>query len=236
VKVSESRIRSFRDVSFCLREKEAPRLLRASGDSGFVSHLVRSTRGATGWDWSFRMLKNQRDAVTVTDGRVTLFVDEPGQFVPANARTNELVALRLPRARENLFPHRFTVFGGQGGATANASFVKLFVAVSVDAVAPLIEHFTGRAADSLRFTLSVCNSPADYDRADSAIFDIAEKEESAVLKTLEAFMSTRPTAVVSRGVPLSTIVGRLGLPRAVAQGRADLCDGYGLRICESAMP
>ncbi len=232
---SDSKIRSFRDVSFCLRENEAPRLLRASGDSGFVAHLVRSTRGATGWDWSFRMVKNARDAVTVTDGRIALFLDEPGQFVPAHARANELVALRLPRARENLFPHRFTVFGGQGGGSSGGSFVKLFLCVTVEGVFQLVEYFSSRPADALRFALSVCNSPADYDRADSAIFDVPEKEEPALLKALESFMEANPKAIAQRGVPLSTIVGRLGVPRAIAHGRRDLCDGYSLRICEAAL-
>ncbi len=235
MRASESKVRSLRDKAFSLRESSAPRLVRASGDSGFVAHLVRSTRGATGWDWSFRMLKNGRDSATVTDGRVTVFLDEPGQFVPTHAKTNELVALRLPRARENLFPHRFTLYGGQGGVTTSGAFAKVFVPVTVEAAPLLIEAFAGRLADPLRFALSVSNSPVDYDRADSAIFDIPEKEEGDVLKVLEKFLALHPKAIVPRGVPLSTIVGRLNLPRATGQGRSDLADGYSTRICEAGL-
>jgi hypothetical protein len=50
-------VRWFHSRRFKLRPGEGPDLNRASGDSGFVAHLTACTQGATGWDWSFRLVR-----------------------------------------------------------------------------------------------------------------------------------------------------------------------------------
>ncbi len=86
---ADERVKNFRDRMFCLRSDVAPTLARASGDSGFVTHLSMSTHGATGWDWSFRLVRQGAGWSFVSDGKLTLFLDEPGQFVPTDAAPGE---------------------------------------------------------------------------------------------------------------------------------------------------
>jgi hypothetical protein len=231
----DPRVKWFHERRFCLRDGDAPELTRASGDSGFVAHLVACTHGATGWDWSFRLVKPGHGWAFVSDGRLSLFLDEPGQYVPEDAKVGDLVAVRLPRARENLHPHRFTLFGGQGGPTVGQGFRKLFLPIAWDVAPLLVETFSGRAGDGLRFGLYVANSPLDYARADAAVLDVGRADESAVLKVLEAFAAAHPTAFQKRGLPYGTQVGPLGLPTAEAFSQADLADGYGWRRSREAV-
>ena len=129
---TDPRVRWFHDRLFCLRQGETPTLSRASGDSGFVAHLSSSTHGATGWDWSFKLSKRGEGWSFAHDGKLTVFLDEPGAFVPADAKVGDMVAVRLPRARETLYPHRFTVHGGQGGPVVGHGFTKLFIPVTFE--------------------------------------------------------------------------------------------------------
>lgn len=232
---NDERVRSFRDRLFSLREGAAPNLARASGDSGFVAHLAACTHGATGWDWSFRLVRQGAGWSFVSDGKLTLFLDEPGQFVPQDARSGDQVAVRLPRARENLFPHRFTLHGGQGGPVLPHGYAKLFVPITFEAAPALVEAFASRWADQLRFGLHVCNSPLDFGRADSAIIDVGPQDETGVIRVLDQFLRQKPRALAPRGRPHGTGDGPLGLPRAVGQGRTDLADGYGWRRSQEAV-
>lgn len=231
----DERVTAFRDQHFSLRERPAPALARASGDSGFVAHLSNSTHGATGWDWSFRLVRQGAGWSFVSDGKVTLFLDEPGQFVPPDAKSGDQVAVRLPRARENLFPHRFTLHGGQGGPVVSQGFTKLLLPITYDTAPSLVEALSSKLADQLRFGLHVANSPLDYDRADSAIVDVGPTDEAGVVKVLESFFKQRPKALVTRGKPHGTTEGPLGLARALGQTRADLADGYGWRRAQEAV-
>ncbi len=232
---TDDRTRTFRDRMFCLRERQAPSLTRASGDSGFVAHLAMSTHGATGWDWNFRLVRQGVGWSFVSDGKLTLFLDEPGQFVPQDAKPGDQVAVRLPRARENLFPHRFTLHGGQGGPVLPHGYAKLFVPVTFEGASALVEAFSSKWADQLRFGLHVCNTTVDFDRADGAIIDVGPQDEAGAIKVLEAFLRQHPKAIAPRGRPYGTGDGPLGLPRAVGQGRTDLADGFSWRKCQEAV-
>jgi hypothetical protein len=230
-----ARVRQFHSRQFCLRAGEEPEHARASGDSGFVAHLTASSRGATGWEWSFRLTRRSDTFAYVTDGRLTLFLDEEGQYVPADAKVNDIVAVRLPRARENAHPYRFSLHGGQGGPVLTGGYAKLFVPVTYEGAALLVEGLTGRAGDQLHFALHVCNQPADFDKADTAIIDVGRQDEPGVIKALETFLAQHPGAVKPRGLPYSTEIGPLGLPRTEATSRMDLADGYGWRKSQEAV-
>ena len=226
----DARVRWFHSRRFCLRSGDAPDLGRASGDSGFVAHLSYSTHGATGWDWSFRLLRKGEGWSFVHDSRLTLFLDEPGQYVPLDAKTGDMVAVRMPRARENLYPNRFTLHGGQGGPVVGNGFIKYFVPIRYETASTLVDAFSGKWADSLRFGLSVMNSPLDFERADAAVVDVGPDDEPGIIRLLETFVKQHPKALApSRGVPFGTEAGPAGFPRARAHGRADLADGYGWR-------
>jgi hypothetical protein len=231
----DPQVRWFHARRFKLRAGEGPDLPRASGDSGFVAHLTACTQGATGWDWSFRLLRTGAGWAFVSDGKLTVFVDEPGQYVPADAKPHDVVALRLPRARENLHPHRFSLYGGQGGCVVSHGYTKLFLPVSFEAASSLVEACASKWADQLRFSLYLSNSPADFDRADAAIIDVGPQDEPGVLKLLEAFSKQHPKALVPRGMPYGTVPGPLQLARADSKDRADLCDGYGWRRAREAV-
>jgi hypothetical protein len=232
---AEPGVRVFHARRFCLRQGGDPVLTRASGDSGFVSHLTASTHGATGWDWSFRLVKTGHDWAFISDGRLTVFVDEPGQYVPADAKPGDQVALRLPRARENLHPHRFTLNGGQGPVVVGHGFTKLFLPVTFEAASALVEAFASRLGDQLRFSLAIANSQLDFERADSAVLDVGHTDAGQVVKLLETFRRGRPDAFVARGVPFGTREGALGFAVAEGTGRADIADGFGWRRAHEAV-
>lgn len=232
--MSDPRVRWFHSRGFCLRAGDPPDLPRASGDSGFVAHLAASTHGATGWDWSFRLVRPGNGWAFVSDGRLTLFLDEPNQYVPAEARPQDLVAVRLPRARENLYAHRFTLYGGQGGVVLGPRFSKFFVPIRFESASSMVDHFSGKGGDTLRFSLHIANAPADFERADSAVIDVGSSDEPGVTKLLESFARTYPEAFKVRGMPHSTVPGILGLPKGEASGRADVGDGFGWRVSAEA--
>lgn len=232
---TDARVRWFHARRFTLRPGDGPELPRASGDSGFVAHLTACTQGATGWDWSFRLLKPGHGWAFVSDGKLTLFVDEPGQYVPADAKAGDVVALRLPRARENLHPHRFTLYGGQGGCVVGARYAKLFLPVTFEAAPALVEACASKWADQLRFSLYVANSGHDFDRADAAVVDVGVQDEPGVVRLLEAFLRQHPHALAPRGLPYATAPGPLGLARADVTSRGDLADGFGWRRCTEAI-
>jgi hypothetical protein len=152
-----------------------------------------------------------------------------------DAKPGDQVAVRLPRARENLYPNRFTLHGGQGGPVLPHGYAKLYLPVTYEGAASLVEACASRWADQLRFGLHVCNSPLDYERADTAIIDVGPQDEAGIVKLLDAFMRQHPGALVRRGKPYGTTDGPLGLPRAVGVGRTDLADGYGWRKCHEAI-
>lgn len=231
----DPRVRWFFEHRFCLREGASPEQGRASGDSGFVAHLTAMTHGATGWDWSFKLVKPGPTWVFVSDGRLSLFLDEPGQYVPADARLHDAVAVRMPRARENLYPHRFTLHGGQGGPVVGSSgFTKFFLPVTYEAAPRLVEACAGRLADQLRFGLCVANHGNDFARADAAMVDVGPSDEAGVVKLLEAFVKANPDALARRGRPFGTAEGPLGLAKTHGATRADLADGYGWRRAHEA--
>jgi hypothetical protein len=171
----------------------------------------------------------------VSDGKLTLFVDEPGQYVPADAKAGDVVALRLPRARENLHPHRFSLYGGQGGCVIGHGYSKLYVPVSFEVAPLLVEACASKWADQLRFSLYVANAPQDFDRADSALIDVGPQDEPGVVRLLEAFLRQYPSAISSRGLPFGTVAGPLSLARADAKDKVDLGDGYGWRRSAEAV-
>ncbi len=232
---SNARVRYFHNKRFCCRSGEAPPLLRASGDSGFVAHLAACTHGATGWDWSFRLARTSADWALVSDGKVSLYVDEVRQYVPEGAKPGDQVALRLPRVRENLFPYRFTINGGQGPVVVGQAFTKFFVPVTFEAAPHLVEMAVSRLGDQLRFSMHLANSPLDYDRADSAVIDAGETDLPGVVRLLDAFVSAHQRAILMRGTPYATKLGQLNLPTATGVGRSDLADGYGWRRCAEAI-
>jgi HopA1 effector protein family len=231
----EPRVRLVHEKRFSLRAGAEPELARASGDSGFVAHLAASSHGATGWDWSFRLVKTGFEWAFISDGKLSVFVDEPGQYVPAEAKPGEQVALRLPRARENLHPHRFMLVGGQGPAVVGHGFTKLFLPVSFEAAPSLVEVFASKLGDQLRFSLCVANSPHDFQRADSAVLDVGASDTPQVQKVLESFVHGHPSAFSPRGLPLGTREGPLGFPTAQGQDKGDLADGYGWRRAQEAV-
>ncbi len=232
---TDPKVKWFHSRRFKLRQGEGPELNRASGDSGFVAHLTACTQGATGWDWSFRLVRTGAGWAFVSDGKLTVFVDEPGQYVPAEAKSGEVVALRLPRARENLHPHRFSLYGGQGGCVVGTGFAKFFVPVTYEAAPALVEACASKWADQLRFSLYVANAPQDFDRADAALIDVGPQDEPGVLRLLETFLRQHPEAISARGVPFGTTPGPLRLARADAKDKGDLCDGFGWRRSTEAV-
>lgn len=231
----DPRVRLFHAQRFALRPGGEPALPRASGDSGFVAHLSACTRGATGWDWNFRMVKTGVGWSFISDGKLSVFVDEPGQYVPADAKPSDQVALRLPRARENLYPHRFTLCGGQGPVVVGHGFSKVFLPVSFEQAPALVETFASRLGDQLRFSLYVANSPLDFNRADSAVLDVGVADTAGAVRALEAFAQGYPTALLLRGLPYGTKPGPLGLPAGLGIDRGDLCDGFGWRQAHEAV-
>ena len=220
---------------FFRRIGTAPRAGRASGDSGWVAHLQSLTRGASGWEPGYTLVRvGDSDAVTgrrgqwafVSDGRLSLFLDEPGQFAPPTAVPGDRVAVRVPRARENLVPHRFTLLGNQGAPASSEPMVKLFVSGTLDGAAQWVAHLSARAVDALRFSLFLGNEPRDFQRTDNIVLDVAARDEVASLKVLSEFFRGQPARLLPLPAPLNTQPVFPGVARAETSGREDVADGF----------
>jgi hypothetical protein len=220
---------------FFRRVGAAPKGGRASGDSGWVAHLQSLTRGAAGWEPGYTLVRaGESDGVTgrrgqwafVSDGRLSLFLDEPGQYSPPAARPGERVAVRVPRARENLYPHRFTLLGNQGAAPPGEPMVKLFVAGTLEGAAQLVASLSGRSADGLRFSLFLGNEPRDFQRTDNIVLDVAARDEAASLKLISEFFRGQPARLLPLPAPLQSQAMFPGVARAAGSGREDAADGF----------
>ena len=215
---------------FCRRLGRAPQLPRASGDGGFVAHLASATRGAAGWEPSWRVVKAGPGWAFVSDGRLCLFLDEPGYFSPPEARVGDPVVVRVPRARENLTPYRFTLYGGAGPAPIGEQYVKLFLPLTLEGAGPLVELLASRHCDRLAFTLYASNSPDDFERVDAAVVDISRRDEEALQRLIIDFVRVHRGAART-GAPLFARAVQAGLARADAAGPHDAGDGFGKRRC-----
>lgn len=227
---------------FIHREGTRPRASRASGDSGWVAHLSSISHGVTGWEGGFKLLKVAKNGeeegprgpwAFASDGRICLFLDEPGQYTPHDAREGDGVTVRIPRARENLYPHRFTLLGGRGAAAANEPLVKLYVSLSVEGAAQLVGHLSGRAGEQLRFTLLVTNDPRDFLRSDCVAVDVGRTDEAEATGILQDYLRSHPDQVRPSVPPLLTRALRPGLARADGLQRGDAGEGYGLRVSDT---
>ncbi|MBK7864395.1 MAG: hypothetical protein IPJ65_38495 [Archangiaceae bacterium] len=215
---------------FCRRLGSAPPLPRASGDGGLVAHLASASRGAAGWEPGWRVVKAGPGWAFVSDGRLCLFLDEPGYFSPPEARVGDPVVVRVPRARENLTPNRFTLYGGAGPAVVSEPFVKLFLPLTLDGAGPLVELLSSRQVDRVPFTLFIANSPDDFERVDAAVLDLQRRDEEAVQRLLLDFVRVNRGAART-GAPLFARAVQAGLARADANGAPDAGDGFGKRRC-----
>jgi hypothetical protein len=215
---------------FCGRQRPPPPNTRASGDGGLVAHLASASRGAAGWEPGWRVVKAGGSWAFVSDGRLCLFLDEPGYVAPPEARVGDTVVVRVPRARENLTPHRFTLYGGAGPSSTSEPFVKLFLPVTLEGAGPLIELLCSRHCERTPFTLYVTNAPDDFDRLDTAVIDLPRREEDLVSRLITDFARVHRGAA-RMGAPLFTRHVQAGLSRSDAQGPHDAGDGFGKRRC-----
>lgn len=220
---------------FFRRVGGAPKGGRASGDSGWVAHLQSLTRGASGWEPGYTLVRaGESDGITgrrgqwafVSDGRLSLFLDEPGQYAPPTARPGERVAVRVPRARENLVPHRFTLLGNQGAPPPTDPMVKVFVAATLEGSAQLVGSLSGRGADGLRFALYVGNEPRDFQRSDNLVMDVGAPDEPAAVKLLVEFFRDQPARLLPVPAPLQTQPLFAGIARTETSAREDVSDGF----------
>ncbi|MBX7099907.1 MAG: hypothetical protein K1X89_19480 [Myxococcaceae bacterium] len=209
---------------------------RASGDSGWVAHLSSLTRGAHGWEPGYRLTKQGQlegpwgsKYAYVSNGTITLYLDEPGQLHPADAHVGDPVAARVPRARENLTPHRFTLLGGQGGPRPNEARVKLFLGATLEGATALVQLLATRAVDPLAFALSVGNEPRELERADSVVLDLPPRDEVPVTRLVLDAVRANPGWVRHQPAPLFTRQVAPGVARADTRHAADDADGYGWR-------
>ncbi len=226
---------------FLHREGQKPRASRASGDSGWVAHLSSISHGVTGWEGGFKLLKVAKNGeeegprgpwAFASDGRICLFLDEPGQYLPPEGREGDTVSVRIPRSRENLYPHRFTLLGGRGAAPTHEPLVKLYATPTVEGAAALVGHLAGRVGEQLRFALLVTNDPRDFLRSDAVCLDVGRHDEDEATKLLSEFFRAHPEWVRTATPPLLTRALRPGLARADGLEKDDAGEGYGLRVSD----
>lgn len=202
---------------------------RASGDSGLVAHLTHAAHGSAHWETGWRMAKSDEGWAFVSNGRLCLFLDEPGLWSPSDARLGQSVAVRMPRVRENERPHRFTLFGG-GGAAPTARFTKFFGTVALEHAASLVSFFCSRATDGLAFSLSLVNEPRDFFRRDALCLDAGPAAADQVQKLLGEFARNHPGALRDDAEPpLFTQAIGAGLSQVESLGSDDVGDGFGQR-------
>jgi hypothetical protein len=220
---------------FSRRPGVAPKGGRASGDSGWVAHLQSLTRGASGWEPGYTLVRvGESDGVTgrrgawafVSDGRLSLFLDEPGQYSPPAARPGEKVSVRVPRARENLTPNRFTLLGNHGAPSPGERVSKLFIGASLEAAALLVATLSARSADGLRFSLFVGNEPRDFERTDNVVMDVAHRDEPAAVRLVGDFFKGQAGRLLPLKPPLQAQQLVPGLAKTEITAREDAGDGY----------
>lgn len=220
---------------FSRRPGLAPKGGRASGDSGWVAHLQSLTRGASGWEPGYTLVRvGESDGITgrrgqwafVSDGRLSLFLDEPGQYSPPAARPGERVSVRVPRARENLTPHRFTLLGNHGAPSPGERVSKLYIAASLEAAALLVATLSARSADGLRFSLFVGNEPRDFERTDNLVMDVAFRDEPAAVKLIGDFFKGQSGRLLAFKPPMQAQQIVPGLAKTEITAREDAGDGY----------
>lgn len=215
---------------FCRRRRQAPVRPRASGDSGFVAHLSSAARGTCFWETHFRVVRRSQHWAFVSNGRICLFIDELEQMTPASAAVGDAVSVWAPRVRENVSPHRFTLYGGGGAAFVRDDFVKYFIAVRSEAAAALVATLCGPNSANTAYTFSVVNDPRDFERCDVACVDVAPAAEEHVARTLKAFVRREPDSVQPK-IPLFSAPVDIGIGRTFAQGAEDAGAGFGWRRC-----
>lgn len=202
---------------------------RASGDSGLVAHLTHAAHGSAHWETGWRLAKADEGWAFVSNGRLCLFLDEPGLWSPGDARLGQAVAVRMPRVRENERPHRFTLFGG-GGAAPSARFTKYFATVALESAAALVSFFTSRATEGLAFSLCLVNEPSDFFRRDALCLDAGPAAAEQVQKLLLDFARANPGALKEDAeAPLFTQTVAPGLASVESLGTEDVGDGFGQR-------
>ena len=217
------------------RPGQAPKGGRASGDSGWVAHLQSLTRGASGWEPGYTLVRiGESDGISgrrgqwafVSDGRLSLFLDEPGQYSPPAARPGERVSVRVPRARENLTPHRFTLLGNHGAPAPGERVSKLYIGASLEAAALLVATLSARSADGLRFALFVGNEPRDFERTDNIVMDVAFRDEPAAVKLIGDFFKAQSGRLLQLRPPLQAQQVAPGLAKTEITAIEDAGDGF----------
>lgn len=214
---------------FCRRKGAVPPKGRASGDSAWVYELSNAVRGAVAWEPGFKVTQAGGTWVFVSNGRISLFLDEPGQVLPTPAKEGQAVSVRLPRLRENLHPYRMTVRGGRGGVSGAEPFSKLFVSVNQGGAVSWARHLVSRGSEKLAFEAALVNAPDDYDRLDTLVVDVPRRDEEAVTRWLREFARTH-VYTVRVGTPLFAAGLDVGISCAAGTlGPEDVADGYGKR-------
>ncbi len=217
---------------FCRRQGSAPLRQRASGDSGYVAHLHAAARGAAAWEQGYRLMERGDGTVTATDGRITLYFDDPSSVMPGTAAMGDAVTVRLPRVRENINSYRFTLKGGTGGIWASAPYSKIFVAVTMEGAVPLVRGLCQKPFDRFGFDAAFTNDPVDFERIDTLVIDVVKREEEPFLRALKEFLKANPN-VVRAGHPLFTFPVDRGVSFVSGMlTREDASDGYGQRRCD----
>ena len=202
---------------------------RASGDSGFVAHLTHAAHGSAHWESGWRLAKSDEGWAFVSNGRLCLFLDEPGMWAPGDARLGQAVAVRMPRVRENERPFRFTLLGG-GGAAPSARYTKFFAMPALESASALVAWFSSRVADGLSFSLTLVNEPRDFARRDALVLDAGPAAADQVQKLLLDFARNNPGALrESEEGPLFTQTVAPGIFTVESLGAEDVVDGFGQR-------
>lgn len=206
--------------------------LRTSGEPAFVGALAAATRTAASWESGWSVVKSSESWAFVSDGKVCLFLEERRRMDPWQAREGASVRVKLPSARDNLWPGWFTLLGRAGGLPRGGPRVSLLLNLTADGAIRFAERLAADGKRPLNMEARFLNDPALYGRVDTGRVDVAPEELPALTAMVETFRSAHPaclrdgrplfTQPLAPGVALAQLLPGEERPEAFAARRARL--------------
>ena len=209
---------------------------RASGEPSFVGALVEATARSTYLEPGWQVAKADSRWAFVSNGRVSLFLDDRRQLEPPSARVGSTVQVRLPCARENLAPGFFYLLGRAGPIDAAKGHLRAYLNLSAEAAPEWVRALCTRPGLApLRFEAKLVNDPALFGRADAAVLYLAPESAAAMLAWLGPWCRASAGRVRADDTPLFTRAVAPGLAIAeVAAAGVSPAEGFGQRRCRLA--
>ncbi|MBM3267271.1 MAG: hypothetical protein FJZ01_06450 [Candidatus Sericytochromatia bacterium] len=204
----------------------------AAGDPAFAARLVAAAGGARYWSDEWEAVEAGATHAFVTDGRITLFVDDLAEIRPRSPVAGQPVRLRLPCARPSLAPGFFYLVGPAGRFERSQPYPRLYLNVRPAAVPSLVRALLAEfGRRRIRFEAKFAGDPAGYRRVDPAVLYASQADLGRAVAAVRAVAAAHP-GWWRAGTPLFTLpLGRgIAAAECPAEGAAG-AESFGQHRC-----